>query len=209
VIGEKDLGFGLDFIVSKSSELGLPVVLSNLRYAGTGELVFPPSKIAVLPSGLKVGLIGVMSPRLALPPQVDAGSVRITDPLEAVGAEMETLGATVDVIVVVAHLSRREAEDLARKFPGIDVVVHGHEGRPVRKTKRFGQAYLLQAAKEGQYMGVAFAVLNQDRKIRRLVSDFERLSDRYVEDEAIAGVFRSYGMSLHAQEKEVVPRGRP
>lgn len=205
VIGEKDLGFGLDFILDKSAEYGLPVIVSNLRYAATNELVFPPHKITVLSSGLKVGLIGVMHPRLKLPPQVIPGSILIDDPAEAVKTEIEALRGNVDIIVLLAHADQRGAQNLAREFPEIDVVVHGHQGRPTRKAQKQGRAYVMQTTRQGQYMGVAFAVLNEDRKIRSLATQFERLSDKFSEDEAVVKIFKSYGMSVFAKEKADLP----
>ena len=74
VIGEKELGFGVDFLVERSADIGLPIIVSNLSYAESGDLLFPPSTTTTLSSGLTVGLIGVMSHRLKLPPQVESGT---------------------------------------------------------------------------------------------------------------------------------------
>lgn len=205
VIGEKELGFGVDFLVDRSAEIGLPIVVSNLRYADSGELLFPPSTTVTLSSGLTIGLIGVMSDRLRFPPQVAPGTLAVSDPLEAVGREIEALGAGVDMIVVLAHGDRRMVLNLTQNIPEIDLVIHGHEGKPMRKVRQFGDAYVLQVTKKGLYMGLAFAVLNPERKIRSLENRNVALSQQYLEHEAIAKLFRSYDMDVAAKEKTDLP----
>ncbi len=199
VIGEKELGFGLDFFLEMSAEAGLPVIVSNLRYDGTGELVFPPSKIVGFPGGLRVGLIGVVSPQIKFPPQVEKGTLLVSDPFEAVENELAALADSTDLIVLLAHADRRQVQELAERFPEIDVVVHGHEGRPMRKQMKQGNAHILQVPREGRTMGTAFLVLDENRRIKSLVSETTQLSKRFGDDEAIVELFRSFGMQMTTQ----------
>ena len=48
VLGEKDLTFGLDYIVEKSKSLRLPIVIANVYYEDSGERIFPASRIIKL-----------------------------------------------------------------------------------------------------------------------------------------------------------------
>lgn len=70
-------------------------------------------------NGVRVGLTGVVSPRLV--PLASA-------PAAALNALMPGLRAAVDVTLVVAHGSWDEALALARTVPGADVVVVAHAG---------------------------------------------------------------------------------
>lgn len=207
VVGEKDFGFGVDYVVKRTKEIGLPVITANLYDAITDTLLFPPSWVVEFASGLEVGLIGVLSDGLKLPPQVPAGRIRITDPVQAVKREVEELRDQVDLVIVVAHVIRREAQTIATEVPEVDVVVFGHEGRTTGKgkTRRFGNAFLLQGPSKGLFMGVAFAVLDGNDGIRRL-SKFQTPLSKDLEDhEAIAKLFRSYDMSVAAKERSGIP----
>jgi hypothetical protein len=206
VIGEKDLGFGIDYIVQRSRETGLPVLVANLYDAVGDTLFFPPSTVVTFPSGLTVGIIGVMGSDLRLPQQVEPGSVRIEEPLRTVRREVDRLKDGVDLIVVVAHAHLGTARRIATEIPEVDVVVHGHEGKPMRKVQRVGEGFVLENAEKGLYMGVAFAVLDRDnRRIRRLSNQIIPMSNQYPDNEAVAKLFRAYGMSVAAKQKGQVP----
>jgi hypothetical protein len=125
--------------------------------------------------------------------------------VQAVKREIQAFGETVDIIVVVAHMSRREAQSLAKEVPEVALVVHGHDGKPMRKIRKYGNAYLVQNSEKGLYMGVAFAVLDGKGGIERLDSHLLPLSKEYEDHEAIAKLFRSYDMSVAAKEKGSLP----
>jgi hypothetical protein len=207
VIGEKDFGFGVDYIVRRTQEIGLPVVVANVYDAVADTLLFPPSWVVEYASGLSVGLIGVMGNGLKLPPQVPEGVIRITEPIDAIKRELEEIRDRVEYVVVVAHLSRREAQAIATDVPEVDLVVFGHEGRPSGKGKsrRFGNAFLLQSPGKGLYLGVAFAVLDGDGGIRKINRFQHPLSKDYEDHEAVAKLFRSYDMNVAAKEKSDIP----
>ena len=204
VLGEKDFGFGLDYILKRVREEGLPVVMSNFYDATADTLIFPPSRTVELSGGLKVGLIGVIDPKLKIPLQVPKGAVRITDPVTAIRAQLKAIGEQVDLVAVLAHMSRREAILLARKVNRIDLLVVGHQGRSARRDQRIGNAFILQAPQNGQYMGFAFSVLDERKKIARLDSRVEPLHERLQDHAAVANIFAAYDLSIEAKEKSTV-----
>ena len=194
VPGEADFGFGVDYLLGRAAELNLPVVAANLYDAKTGELLFPPSTMVDFPDGLGVGIIGVMGDRLKLPPQVPAGALQVTDPVAAVEREVAAFAGEADVVIVLAHLPVVEARKLAERVAGVDMVVVGHEGHQPRKTRRFGNAFVLQVPKEGTHAGVAFAVVGKEGGVSGLTADLTPLSDRYKDHEAIAELIRAQGL---------------
>jgi len=206
-IGENEFGFGADYIVDRVNATGLPVLGANVYDGETSELLFPPSWVVEYPGGLEVGLIGVMGSQLKLPPQVEPGSVRITDPVNAVRREVAELGEGIDVIVVLAHVFLRDAQAIASSVPEVDLVIFGHEGRPIRKLRRHGNAFLLQVPKDGTHAGAAFAVIGEDGGIRTLSNYMKPLSREFEDHEAIARLFQSYDMNVAAKEKSNVPSG--
>ncbi len=207
VIGEADFGFGVDFIVERVRRLGLPMLVANLRDAATDSLLFDPARIVTLPSGLTVGIVGAIGARIKLPPQVKPGSVKISHPLGVVQAHVAAMRDSVDVMVVLAHMDRGEVQRIVTEVEGIDLIVYGHKGRALRNVRRIGGAFPLQVSDRGRYMGVAFAVLGDERPIRRLTVDTVPLTGYYDDDEAISKLFRSYDLSIVAKEKSSIPTG--
>lgn len=205
VIGENEFGFGLDYIVKRPRELGVPVIVANLRDAKTDTLLFPPTRELTLPSGLRVGLIGVISRGLKFPPQVDADAIRIEEPISVVERYAKELEGRVDLIVVLAHMPRGLAQAIPQRVLAVDLVVSGHEGKPMRRIRRFGRAFVLQVADRGRYVGVAHAALNEERKISSLVTDVSPLTTAWEDHEAIAKLFRSYDLSVAAKEETNIP----
>ncbi len=207
VPGEKEFGFGLDYFRTRTRAVGLPVLAANVFTAGTDSLVFPASREVTLRSGLRAGLVGVLSPAIKLPPQVAPGSLDIRDPLASVQATVDAIRPRVDVVVVLAHMGRGEAQRLAEALKGVDVVVNGHDGVPVRKIKRWGEPYLLQVTAKGLYVGVANATLGKDKRVAHLTGSVVGLDKQFGDDEAVAKLFQSYDMTVMAREKAALPTG--
>ena len=206
-IGENELGFGLDYIRRRSREVGLPVLVANLYDAVADTLVFPPSRIVTLRSGRRVGLVGVMSPDIALPPQVPPGSLEVRDPLSAVQAAVDAMRGSTDVVVVLAHMPRGEAQRFTPSLHRVDVVLHGHEGKPMRHLRRFGDAYLLQLTARGLYMGVAYATFGPDGRIASLDDAIIPMDGRFEDNEAITRLFQAYDLDIAAKERATLPTG--
>jgi len=207
VIGEEDLGFGVEYIVARTREVGLPVVVANLVDARADTLFFPGSRQLTLPSGLGVTLIGVMSPRLRLPPQVPKGTARIGDPVGALRRELSRLGPVDGLVIVLAHMGRQEITRLVAEVPEVDLVVHGSEGRPMRRVNRSPGAYILQVADRGRYMGVAYAVLDDEGGIRTLQTAVTPMGKEYDDADAITRLFEAYDLNIATRETSDLPPG--
>lgn len=207
VPGENEFGFGIEYFQARVRAAGLPVLASNLYDATADTLLFPASRELKLPSGLRVGLIGVMSDRVRMPPQVLAGSVEVRDPAAAVQAVVDSLRPGVDVVVVMAHMARGETKKFAEALTGVDVIVQGHEGLPMRQVKRWGEPYVLQVSAKGLYVGVAQATLNREKRVRHLTSSVVGLDGAYVDDEAVDKLFMAYDIDIATREKAALPTG--
>jgi Cytochrome c554 and c-prime len=207
VVGEQDFGFGTDYIVRRPREVGLPVLAANVFASPGDTLLFPPSREVTLASGLRVGLIGVLSQHVKLPPQVPEGSVVVRDPGRTIAPIVQAMRPKVDLVVVLAHMERGEAQSLAEALPDVDLIIHGHDGRALRHVRRFGHAYVLQVAQRGLYMGVAYATLGKDHRIATLENAVFPMDNSYADDEGIAKLFQAYDLDIAAKEKSLLPTG--
>lgn len=206
-LGEDEFGFGPEYIQRRAREVGLPVVVANLFDAVADTLLFPASRIATMTSGRRVGIVGAMGAQLELPPQVPEGSLEIRDPVQAVQPVVDALRGKVDFVVVLAHMPRGEAQRFTQTLRGVDVVLHGHEGKPMRHMRKFGDAYLMQLSARGLYMGVAYATLGPDGRIASLSDATVPMDGSFPDDEAIAKLFQAYDLDIAAKERAILPTG--
>lgn len=207
VPGENEFSFGVAYFHERARAAGLPVVASNLFDAGADTLLFAASRTVTLASGLRVGLVGAISPMTKFPPQVTPGSIAVKDPIAATQAAVDALRPGVDVVVVLTHMNRGEATKFSEALTGVDAIVNGHEGLPMRQVKRWGEAYVLQASAKGMYVGVANAMLGDDKRIARLKNVSVGLDKTFADDEGVAKLFNAYDMEVVAREKASLPTG--
>jgi hypothetical protein len=205
VPGEKELGFGIDYFQTRAQAVGLPVIASNLYDAAADTLLFPASREVTLRSGLRVGLIGVMSDHIKMPPQVLAGTVEIREPVASVQAVVDAIRPRVDVVVVLAHMSRGDSKGFAERLKGVDVVVQGHDGMPMRHVQRWGEPYVLQVSAKGMYVGIAYATLDRNKRVANLSSSIVGLDKKFVDDEAVGKLFAAYDIDVAEREKAALP----
>ncbi len=201
VVGEEDLAFGLDYLVKRAQADRLPVLGANL-YMADGTLAFSPRKVVTTAGGLKVGMIGVLDPALTLPPKAQQEKV-VAKPMQPeVARHVSALRDSVDLVVLVAHVPRAKAMQLASDNPGIDLIVHGHDGRPVRRLKPRGNAYLLQVSDKGRYVGKAYVELADGGGVAAIQNAADAMTKTFVDDEAVAALFRSYDLTVADRERE-------
>lgn len=207
VPGENEFGFGVAYFHERARAAGLPVLASNLFDAAADTLLFPASRTVTLASGLRAGLVGVVSPKAKWPPQVTPGSLEVKDPIAAAQSAVDALRPNVDVVVVLTHMHRAEVTKFSEALKGVDAIVNGHEGLPMRQVKRWGEAYVLQASAKGMYVGVANATLGDDKRIARLKNATIGLDKTFADDEGVAKLFNAYDMEVVAREKASLPTG--
>jgi 2',3'-cyclic-nucleotide 2'-phosphodiesterase (5'-nucleotidase family) len=209
VVGEKDFAHGVDYLVDRVRALKLPVVVANLFDAKTDSLLFPPLRVFATSGGLTVGVIGVLGADIAFPDTVAAGRLRVADPKAAVEREVSRIRGDVDIVVVLAHMTGAGARRLAEKVPGIDVVVMGHEARPVRKAPKSGDAYMITTSNRGRFIGIAFATIDRKRGIVDFFADVEGLTTDYADHPAIVKLFQSYDIEIvRAEQSRAGVEGR-
>lgn len=205
VPGEKEFGFGIEYFQTRARAVGLPVLASNLYDAAADTLLFPPSREVTLRSGLRVGLIGALSDKIKMPPQVLAGTLEIRDPAASVQAVVDAIRPRVDVVVVLAHMSRGDGKGFAEQLKGVDVVVEGHDGMPMRHVQRWGEPYVLQVSAKGMYVGIAYATLDRSKRVAGITSSIVGLDKKFVDDEAVGKLFAAYDIDVAEREKAALP----
>ncbi|MDX5474803.1 MAG: bifunctional metallophosphatase/5'-nucleotidase [Bacillaceae bacterium] len=88
----------------------------------------------------------------------------IIDPFEAVEWCLQEIKEKVDVIIVLSHLGISDDEQLARRFPNIDVILGGHTHHVLPEGKMIGTTLLCGAGKHGTYIGEVTVTVENNEK---------------------------------------------
>jgi 5'-nucleotidase / UDP-sugar diphosphatase len=144
--GNHDHDFGIDALHRFTRLAGMDIVCINLlKEDGTPE--FPPSLVYEV-NGVRVGVIGAIAPR-------SERSLDMAGTARAMGQEARRLRPETDVIIGLVHISIRDAEEIARAAPDIDVIVTGHSHQRTEQPVVVPEtgALLVQAGYYAEYVG--------------------------------------------------------
>ena len=127
VLGNHDLTVGLDSLRARVRQANFSLLAANLTDE-ENEPIFPPHTI-VERQGLRIGIVGLLSPKLAerVHPQEREG-LKFQPPRRALDAALDSLEARVDLTVALVHMKYDEVLELARQFPQVNLFVAGGYG---------------------------------------------------------------------------------
>ncbi|WEV71274.1 metallophosphoesterase [Lactobacillus sp. ESL0785] len=164
--GNHDFDHGLTYLQTQVKHLQADYVCCNV-FSGNGSLIFPPFTIKQI-AGIKVGIIGLLTSRMAMISDYDVTTgVIVKDALPELQKQVALLRDQVDLVVVGYHggierdlITQRETnyatgEDetfkLVSQTPGIDGFSCGHQHRI--NHGRINDTLVVQGGYQGQCFG--------------------------------------------------------
>ena len=151
-----------------------PALISANLVDEKGAPVLPPYRIRTLPGGLRVGVIGVMDPRLPAP--AGAG-LRVIGADEAVGRYLPEVRRQCDAVVLLAFCDEQALADLANLFYEVGVVIGGKVSQPAQQAQVVNRAVVTYLTDKGKAAGrldlkvAGDAVAVVSNRIRTLYAD--------------------------------------
>ena len=195
--------------MERAEALNLPVVAANIFLKDTGAQAFPSSRIVEMDDGTVIGIVGAFGGHVRLRGGA-AMQIRVDPPRAAVERAVAELVEQVDLVVMVAHMQVGAARRLAEQIPALQLVVCGHDGRPMRTIRKYGNAYVLQVSTKGQHMGLAQATV-VDGEIVELVPMPVEIADwvsRFVEQHHVDEPFKKRKLKPHTGRSAGGPPSR-
>lgn len=198
-VGPTDVKLGVGFLEELQREGAVPLVSTNLRPVGEGGPAIAQSLLREV-GGIRVGVLGV-----ARPEDFTGGALAAIEYAPAVRAEQALLRKRgAEVVVVLAHVGDRGADELAREVPELDVIVRA-PGTPIGQRpappRRVGSVIVLEAGSQGQHIGRLTLRFGRQTPPRPLVLD-----DAGAEAEArsalLAKKIRAYKTELAAWQAD-------
>ncbi|CAK4714295.1 hypothetical protein AeMF1_002781 [Aphanomyces euteiches] len=155
VYGNHEFDFGSDVLVERVKESKFKWFGSNVREKDTGNTLANALDTVILPIGpngsIKIGMFGVCTqetPQLSFP----GDKVIFQDIFETSKRCIEDLkGKGADVIVALTHVSIAHDKLLAKRVPGIDIIIGGHDHEPF--TLYQGNTFIHKSGQNAYWLG--------------------------------------------------------
>ncbi|MFC5451993.1 bifunctional metallophosphatase/5'-nucleotidase [Paenibacillus aestuarii] len=143
-----------------------PVIGSNILERETGRTPdWMQPYLIIHKAGMRIGLIGVT---VSYPDYYNLLGWHVSDPIEAVKAQVHRLAPQTDILIVLSHLGLRTDQRMAEEVDGIHLILGGHTHHLLEEPLFISGTYIGAAGKFGQYAGRID--LAYDPAQRRIVS---------------------------------------
>ncbi|MCS7306409.1 MAG: hypothetical protein NZ602_15035 [Thermoguttaceae bacterium] len=194
--GLSDLKYDLGDLIAVASEVdGKPglFISSNVALL-SWDAGFTGKPRIIQAAGLKIGVIAILGREFQN--QILSKEILFEDPEKVVRHQAAELQKQCDLLILLAHASRQESVDLAKKVPGFDLVVTsgGAPEPPLHPQQIEGQkAWLIEVGEKGMYAVVVglYEDPNQPRRYQRVVLD-----SRYPDSEPMRQIMVAYQEQL-------------
>lgn len=153
--GEREVLWGTDRLKELAGLIKAPVVSANLADA-SGRRLFEDHVIRRV-GGVRVGITGVISEssvsgaRGVARASIEARKeFQFLDPRQSLAPVIGRLKRDSDLVVLLAHMSPAEAQELVQSIPGIDLVVVGHQPGNGYPDEKYGSTFVVRGGMRGQ-----------------------------------------------------------
>ena len=142
ILGNHEFNYGVDTLKHIMEGAQMPVLNGNV-YDGEGNLLTGVSYTIIEKDGVKVALIGMVTPNITRWDAANLEGYEVTDPVEETKKIIEEIGDQADIFVAAEHMGEsNEYEvansgvvDLANACPELDVILAAHEHKLVEGTE--------------------------------------------------------------------------
>ncbi|MAF64387.1 MAG: hypothetical protein CMJ84_01835 [Planctomycetes bacterium] len=152
-VGNHEFDHGLPHLVNLLADFRVPAVCANLYEPGAGRVAWvEPWKVCEI-AGVRVGLVGLLTPGTPHITHADAGSLHFADPIAQLARARAALAGEVDWVLPLTHVGVDADVELARAFPDLPLIVGGHSHTFLREGRREGETLIVQVGSKASAMG--------------------------------------------------------
>jgi len=152
-VGNHEFDYGWRLIPEFLRVARFPTVSANLQDE-KGRLLVRRPHVILQVNGLRVAVIGALTADLAeLTMPETTGPWRALPVVEALRPRVRELRDRSDLIVLLAHISNREEDEVLSRLPEVSVVVSGHVHRGLESPKKVGDRLAVRVRAYGVELG--------------------------------------------------------
>lgn len=140
VLGNHEFNYGMDFLNKAIKTSKAKVLCGNVYNPDKTRLA--DSYTILERNGVKVGIIGMVSPNIVKWDAEKLEGYKVTDPLDEINKAISELEGKVDIIVSANHMAESNeydvknsgVDDIANSVKGVDAIIAGHGHTQVNKV---------------------------------------------------------------------------
>lgn len=153
-VGNHEFDHGVLPLAQMIAGFEIPALAANVYLEQGGARVpwCEPWRIVEV-AGLRVGIVGLLTPTTPAITHRDASELYFQDPGEALAVAREELEGKVDWILPITHLGVQGDRRLAKAHPELPVIVGGHSHTYLKEGVRQGETLILQSGSKGSAVG--------------------------------------------------------
>lgn len=154
-VGEKELGFGMDFFDEMMEGSKMEILAANVLH-GTDKERVGEEYVIVDAGGVKVGFMNVF-----IEPELKRGSKKdpfgdqgftTEDAIETAKRVLPEVRSKSDYVILLAHAQWGRLNELLQQVNGFDFVIASHEGGLDRTVRELYGTKLMRPGRRGQYL---------------------------------------------------------
>jgi len=150
-IGDTDLGLGVEYLKTLQKKSKIPFLSANLKEKRTGRPIFKSHLIKEV-DGMRIGIIGLLTPEIHPFIQKQLKSYFIEDPTKAALETINRYLADCDHIIALSHLTPIEIQTFTKRIPKISIIIGGND-RSFIFPKQFDHSIYVQTDAFGAHIG--------------------------------------------------------
>ncbi len=200
-LGEKDFLFGEAFLADRLQEAQFAVTSANLYSQSAGQ-PYVDRFFTTHWGEHQIGVVGVTDEELSTNIEdmssVNGTTVTVRDVTEEITDTLNEMGS-VDLVILLAHMSLTKARKLALGLSGVDIVVASHQVLTPQNPEPLGETLLVNPGYQGKWMGQLDIELSPAGELSKLQWKLTELDDGWPNDPILANLYEDY---LERLEKE-------
>lgn len=150
-IGDTDLGLGVEYLKTLQKKSKIPFLSANLKEKKTGRPIFKSHLVKEV-DGMRIGIIGLLTPDIHPFIQKELESYFIEDPIKAALKTINRYLADCDHIIALSHLTPIEIQTFTKRIPKISIIIGGND-RSFIFPKQFHHSIYVQTDAFGAHIG--------------------------------------------------------
>jgi len=155
VVGNHEFDHGVAHLAQLIDKTKIPCVLANVHERESGERVgwSPPWRVFER-GGLRVGVVGLLTPDTPSITHKDARALDFRDPIAALtAARAELAGEKLDLLIPLTHLGLDDDRLLAEAHSDLPLIIGGHSHTYLRDGVMVGECLICQVGSKASAVG--------------------------------------------------------
>ena len=151
------------------------------------------SHIIINRGDYKIGIVGIINPKVfRFYPKEIKESIKLENPEESISAFINEYSDSLDLIIGLTHQGHDNDVLLAELITGLDIIVGSHTQTKLDTGDVVNGSLVVQAGKEGYYIGVVEVQFDNDKNIKTKSARIETLTLIMPDDPYIMELINAY-----------------